>query len=76
VVLSLVLDFGDAVAGLLLSWKPERDEYSHVERTVAAYTETLERALGAPAGSLPLADDQTLRLWFVEPGDKEAETKP
>lgn len=76
VVLSLVLDFGDAAAGLLLSWEPERDEYLRVERTVAAYTETLERALGAPAGSLPLADDQTLREWFVSPGDKGAETKP
>jgi AcrR family transcriptional regulator len=75
VVISLVLDFGDAVAGLLLSREPERNEYPHVERTVAAYTETLERALGAPAGSLPLADDQTLREWFVSPGDKEAETK-
>jgi AcrR family transcriptional regulator len=76
VVLSLVLDFGDAVAGLLLSWEPERDEYPRVERMVAAYTETLERALGAPTGSLPLVDDQTLREWFVSPGDTEAETKP
>ena len=76
VVLSLVLDFSDAVAGLLLLWEPEQDEYPRVERTVAAYTETLERALGAPAGSLPLADDKTLREWFVSSGDKEAETKP
>jgi TetR/AcrR family transcriptional repressor of nem operon len=75
VVISLVLDFGDALAGLLLSWKPERDESLRVERTVAAYTETLERALGAPTGSLPLVDDQTLKEWFVSPGDNEAETK-
>jgi AcrR family transcriptional regulator len=76
VVISLVLDFGDAVASLLLSWEPGRDEYLRVERTVAAYTDTLERALGAPAGSLPLADDQTLKEWFVSPGDNQAETKP
>lgn len=67
VVLSLVLDFGDAVADLLLSREPGRDEYPRAKRTVAAYTETLERAVGAPAGSLPLADDQTLREWFAEP---------
>ncbi|HEV2581038.1 MAG TPA: TetR/AcrR family transcriptional regulator, partial [Ktedonobacteraceae bacterium] len=75
VVISLVLDFSDALAGLLLSQEPGRDEYPRVERTVAAYTETIERALGAPAGSLPLADDQALGEWFVSPGDREAETK-
>jgi AcrR family transcriptional regulator len=76
VLLSLVLDFSDAVAGLLLARESGPDAYSRVERTVAAYTETLERALGAPAGSLPLADDQTLRKWFLEPAETETETKP
>jgi AcrR family transcriptional regulator len=75
VVVSLVLDLGDAIASLLLSWNPERDESLRVERTVAAYTEALECALGAPTGSLPLVDDQTLKEWFVSPGDNEAETK-
>ena len=76
VVISLVLDFGDTLAGLLLSWEPARDAYPRVECTVAAYTDTLERALGAPAGSLPLADTETLKEWFVSPGDNEAEAKP
>jgi AcrR family transcriptional regulator len=75
VITSLVLDFGDALAGLLLSWEPGQSEYLHVERTIAAYTDTLERALGAPAGSLPLADPETLKEWFVSPGGNEAATK-
>ncbi len=76
VVVSLVIDLGDAIASLLLSWKPEHDESLLVERTVAAYTDALERALGAPTGSLPLVDDPTLKEWFVGPPDNEAETQP
>lgn len=73
VVAFLVLDLSDTVAGLILSWEPGQDVYLRVERTVAAYTDTLERALGAPTGSLPLIDAETLaetlKEWFVSPGD-------
>jgi AcrR family transcriptional regulator len=70
VILSLVLDLGDTIAWLLLSWEPRRDDdVQRVESTVAAYTDALERALGAPTGSLPLVDAQTLQEWFVSPGD-------
>jgi hypothetical protein len=31
---------------------------------VAAYTDALERVLGAPAGSLTLMDAATLQEWF------------
>jgi AcrR family transcriptional regulator len=70
VILSLVLDLGDTIAWLLLSGEPRRDDdVRRVESTVAAYTDALERALGAPTGSLPLVDAQTLQEWFVSPGD-------
>jgi len=70
VILSLVLDLGDTIAWLLLSREPRRDDdVRRVESTVAAYTDALERALGAPTGSLPLVDAQTLQEWFVSPGD-------
>jgi TetR/AcrR family transcriptional repressor of nem operon len=69
VIVSLVLDLGDTIAWLLLSWEPRRDDVRRVESTVAAYTDALERALGAPTGSLPLVDAQTLKEWFVSPGD-------
>jgi hypothetical protein len=69
VVMSIVLDCSDAVAGLILSWESGRDDYLRVERAIAAYTDTLERALGAPTGSLPLIDAETLKEWFVSQRD-------
>ncbi len=65
VVLSLGLALGDALGQLLLSSEPEHDNLQHVEYTVAAYNDALERILGAPTGSLSLADSQTLKEWFV-----------
>jgi AcrR family transcriptional regulator len=69
VIVSLVLDLGDTIAWLLLSWEPKSDDVRRIESTVAAYTDALERALGAPTGSLPLVDAQTLKEWLVSPGD-------
>jgi AcrR family transcriptional regulator len=69
VVLSLALDLGDTLGGLLLSFEPERDDMLRVESTVAAYTDALERTLGAPRGSLQLVDDETLKEWFVSARD-------
>jgi AcrR family transcriptional regulator len=36
-----------------------------IEARVTAYTDALERVLGAPAGSLPIIDSETLRAWFA-----------
>jgi TetR/AcrR family transcriptional regulator, transcriptional repressor for nem operon len=69
VVLSLAQGLGDTLGQLLLSFEPERDDLQRVERTVAVYTDALERVLGAPTGSLSLADIQTLKEWFSSPGD-------
>ena len=69
VVLSLVIDLGDTLGVLLLSFEPERDDMLRIERIVAAYTDAVERVLGAPRDSLQLVDAQTLKEWFVSPGD-------
>ena len=69
VVVSLVLDLGDTFAWLLLSFEPKRDELQRIESTVAAYTDALERVLGASTGSLPLVDAETLKEWFYSPRD-------
>ena len=37
--------------------------------TVAAYGGALERILGAPSGSLPLADAAMLQAWFAPEED-------
>src|SRR6266700_2313873 len=47
VIVSLVLDHGDTLAGLLLSSELDHDARSHIERTVAAYSDAVERVLGA-----------------------------
>ena len=68
VVFSIIQGLGDTLAGLLLSVDAERDDLRYIERTVAAYTDALERVLGAPGDSLQLVDTETLKEWFVSPG--------
>ena len=65
VVLVLVMELGETLGRLLLSFKPEHDELLRVEGTVAVYTDALERVLGAPKGSLQIVDAETLKAWFV-----------
>lgn len=59
VVFSLAQDMVDILSHLLLS--SQRIEFGRFERTVAAYTDVIERALGTPPHSLMLADTETLR---------------
>jgi AcrR family transcriptional regulator len=75
VLTSLAQDAGETIGALLYSFDPKRDDLQRAERTVAAYTEAFERVLGVPAGSLTLADDQTLKEWFSSPIDNEVEMK-
>ena len=69
VIVSLVLSLSDTIAWQLLSPEQERDALLRAEYTVAAYTNALERILGAPAGSLPLLETETLKEWFASPND-------
>jgi AcrR family transcriptional regulator len=64
-ILSLIQNLGETLAGLYLAFDPAHDDMLQIERTAAAYTDALERVLGAPSGSLLLADAQTLREWTV-----------
>jgi TetR/AcrR family transcriptional repressor of nem operon len=75
VLTSLAQDAGETIGALLYSFDPKRDDLQRAERTVAAYTEAFERVLGVPAGSLTLADDQTLKEWFSSPRENEVEIK-
>lgn len=67
VVVSLVLDLSDTLAGLLLASDLDYAVRSRIERTVAAYNDAVERVLGASTNSLHLVDDATLKEWFVLP---------
>jgi AcrR family transcriptional regulator len=68
ILLSLVQGVGDAFAELLIR-ESQGDELPRAERLIAAYNDALERVLGAPAGSLHLMDDESLKEWFVAPSD-------
>jgi len=58
------------VAELLLSEEPPADALPRLEAIIGAYSEAMERILGAPAGSLPLADIAMLKEWLVAPPGK------
>lgn len=63
VVLALTQDFVDTLAALFFSFEPGHDDLSGMVDAAAAYTEALERMLGAPPGSLSLVDAATLAEW-------------
>lgn len=67
IFLALMQGIGDAFAELLLAPVPRDGDLEHAKQLVAAYTDVMERLLGAPAGSLRLMDAESLREWFVAP---------
>ena len=69
VVLALVMELGETLGRLLLSFGPKHDDMLRIEGTVAVYTDALERVLGAPKHSLHIVDAETLSEWFVSPRD-------
>ena len=69
VVLALVMELGETLGRLLLSFELEHDNMLRIEGTVATYTDALERVLGAPKDSLQIVDAETLSEWFVSPRD-------
>jgi len=60
----------DSMAELLLADDPPLDALQRLEAIIGAYSDTIERILGAPAGSLPLADIAMLKEWLVAPAEK------
>ena len=54
----------EVAAELLLARRANAIPFEHVEATLAGYAEGFERIVGVPPGSIQLADDTTLRLWF------------
>ena len=56
--------FEDSIANLLLTAIPPPDALERLEAAIGAYSDSMERILGAPAGSLPLADIEILKEWL------------
>ena len=65
IALSLLQSQGDTLAELMLASEKEPTMFTQVESIVTAYTDALERVLGARAGSVHVIDTEMLKEWFV-----------
>jgi AcrR family transcriptional regulator len=75
VVISLQEDLGYATIELLLSMERSPDDLPCFERIVEAYTDALERVLGAPAGCLQRLSREELSQWLALPSLKKEEQR-
>jgi AcrR family transcriptional regulator len=64
IVVALGQDLSEVLARLLLCPEAPSAVLRRIEQIVAAYSDAVERVLGAPGGSLRLVDLATLRAWF------------
>jgi AcrR family transcriptional regulator len=64
-VWGLAQGISDNVAEILLPMEPPPDALPRLQAIMSAYSEALERMLGAPPGSLPLADPELLKKWIA-----------
>jgi AcrR family transcriptional regulator len=65
VILVLGWELADTLAESLLSPGLGGGDPRRMKRSVAAYTDAIERVLGAPSGSIQLVDRETLEAWFL-----------
>ena len=81
VAVSLMLDLGNSVAGMLLALEnePEKNCYQdwlkNMKNTIAAYTDAIERVLGLPGGSLTLFNVEILKEWVAPPVEQTGSQK-
>jgi AcrR family transcriptional regulator len=59
----MLLNLGEDFVRLLFSPGLKGEDLGRIQCTVDAYTDALERVLGAPAGSLSLMDHETVKEW-------------
>jgi AcrR family transcriptional regulator len=65
VIINLVQPLGDTFARMLLSEEAMHDHaLQRAEMIVIAYTDAVERVLGASKGSIHLMDTEALKEWF------------
>ncbi len=68
--LYLILGLGDKFGEVILGHKAGtinlsgEEKFRIIQKAVEAYTDALERVLGASAGSLLLMDDDSIRVWI------------
>jgi AcrR family transcriptional regulator len=69
VILSLLINFSEAVARVVLSDEPGAERIRQVDALTSLYSDVMERVLGAPPASLHIFDTRVMREWIpVEDG--------
>ncbi len=63
IVLSMIITLGDTLAWWLMKPESQADDGPYFRSTVAAYTNAIERVLGAASGSFQLLDETAIREW-------------
>ncbi len=66
-VYSLLFELGDLLADGILSGRLGEDALAEASQAVAAFTDAIERVLGARSGSLSLGDPEILQEWYTAP---------
>lgn len=64
ILMSLMSGFQDGATELFLARQANTISYEQAERTLLSFARAFERILGAPAGSIGIVDEKTLREWF------------
>ncbi len=74
IVTGVALSLTDTLAGLLLAPGSDEATLQKAEITLSAYVDTIERILGAPAGSLDVFEPGVFKEWRValQPGTEAA----
>jgi AcrR family transcriptional regulator len=66
IAFALQISLGDTIAQSLLSGQPPPQVLEKMRQALAAYTDALERLLGAPPGSIRLIDPALLSVWVAD----------
>jgi AcrR family transcriptional regulator len=64
IILSVLQGLGETFVEVLIYSEPSRKDLERISTAVAAYTDALERILGAAPGSLQLLDAETIESWI------------
>jgi TetR/AcrR family transcriptional regulator, transcriptional repressor for nem operon len=68
IAMGLMIALGDRYAEILLSGETQSVNMERVRCISAAYSEAIERVLGAPPGSIEVIDTGSLEQWFIKSG--------
>ena len=65
IIAGVALSLGDTIMELIISPQPDQSTFQKMEMILGAYFDTIERILGAPAGSLKVFGAEAFKEWFV-----------